>query len=237
MQHHSIFKASIGLACLLGATAHVEAQDVSLPAESLMTEMAGAYSRAQSYSDKSTALYRNRDGTERLKVDFRIWFARPESFRIDAESRNPGSGAMKREVLWRAGEFCRTWATGKAVSTHPKVKIAGSGLFGAYAYHIPSLLDPSYGARKRLHELTSVVVLADEAFEGVDCHHLRGKWEGDDYEIWMGRSDHLVRRIVAKYADHQLEEIHRDIVIDQPIPKEDFRFSPEDEVPTKKPAG
>lgn len=223
-------------ATLIGGVPTVSSQAETPPAaESLLQEMARAYSTAQSYSDKSMAIYRNRDGSERLRVDFRIWFARPSSFRVDAESKRPGGGVPRREVMWADGAAARTWATDKAVASHPKVRIAGSGMFGTYAYHVPTLLESSYGARRRLHELSSPELVGEETFEGVDCYRVRGEWEGDAYEVWLGKADHLVRKIAATYADHQQEEIHREILVDQPIPKETFRFAPEDEAfPSKK---
>lgn len=235
MSTRLVFHLSLVAAFLIGGIASARSQAVTLPAESLLQDMAAAYAAAKSYSDKSTAIYRNRDGSERLTVNFRIWFARPTSFRVDAESKRAGTEKTRREVLWAEGAGSRTWASDKPVATQAKVKIAGSGLFGTYAYHIPTLLEASYGARRRLHQLSATELLGEETFEGTACYHLRGQWEGDTYEVWLGVTDHLVRRIVAKYADHELEEIHRDIVVDQEIPKATFQFAPENEALPKKP--
>ncbi|MGZ8939149.1 MAG: DUF2092 domain-containing protein [Limisphaerales bacterium] len=236
MKQPAPFLSPFLAALLLIGSGDVRSQTAAPPAEPILQKMAEAYLAAQTYSDKNTAVYRKRDGSEQLKVDFKVWFARPGAFRVDAESRSPGGTAARREVLWADGAVTRTWATGKAVTSRPKVQLAGSGMFGTYAYHVPTLLEPSYGARRRLHELTTATVSGEELFEGVDCYRIRGQWDGDAYEVWVGKTDHLVRRIVATYADHQLEEIHREIVIDAPIPKETFRFAPEDEaVPAKRP--
>ena len=234
MQFPSRFLVTLASVLLFVSARSVHSQAVALPADSLLQDMAAAYTKAQSYSDKGVATYHQRDGGEGVTANFQIWFARPGSIRVDAESTQPGA-VPKREVLWSDGTNTRTWATGKPVSTHAKVKIAGSGLFGAYAYHIPSLLDASYGARRRLHQLSGVALVGEEIFEGVNCHHLRGQWEGDDYEVWIGSADHLVRKIVATYSDHKLEEIHRDIHVDQSIPKTTFQFAPENETVAKKP--
>ena len=200
----------------------------------LLREMEQTYAAAKSYADTSTATYRNRDGTERLTVTFRIWFARPTDFRVDAESKRPGTKVPRREVLWSNGAITRTWATDKAVASLPKVQIAKSGMFGTYAYHIPTLLEASYGAGRRLQDLTEPQVAGEDVFENVPCHRVRGQWEGDAYEVWLGKDDHLVHKIIATYADHELEEIHREIALDQPIPKETFRFAPEAEASPKK---
>jgi outer membrane lipoprotein-sorting protein len=228
------FLAAIGV-FLLGGAAPGESQAPAPSAESLLGEMAKAYAALKSYSDESTAVYHNRDGSERLSVSFRIWFQRPANFRVDARSTAPGAAVPRREVLWSNGATTRTWATDKAVASHPKVQLAGSGMFGTYAYHIPTLLEPNYASGQRLNDLTSVQVVGEEQVEGVACHHLRGQWKGDAYQVWLGQTDHLVRKIVAGYADHEMEEIHRAIVLDQVIPPEVFQFAPENEkLPAKR---
>ena len=198
-------------------------------AQALLALMAHTYAEAESYSDTSTAIYRNPDGSERLYVDFKIWFVRPNEFRIDASSKSPKSTAPRREVIWTNGAAARTWASDRPVTTAAKVKLIGSGMFGTYAYHIPTLLEESYGGAHRLHDLVSPVFVGEEMVEGVSCYRVRGTWHGDAYEIWLGTVDNLVRKITAKYRDHELEEIHREISLNSEIPKEVFRFAPEEE--------
>lgn len=221
-----IYFASIAAAQEVG----VEAPD----AAALLQEMAKTYAAADSYSDASSALYRNRDGSERLAVTFRIWFVRPSSFRVDAESKSPNSATARREVLWTDGTTIRRWASDKPVSTLAKMQLAGSGMFGTYAYHVPTLLNESYGARRRLYELTAPKLVGVEAVEGVECYEVSGDWSGDSYRVWIGKEDHFVHKIVATYADHELEEIHREIVIGRPIDRGIFRFAPEEEALPKK---
>ena len=197
--------------------------------------MAASYEEAHSYSDKSVANYRNPDGSERLHVEFRIWFARPAHFRIDAQSKSPEGETPRREVMWADGTTARSWASDKAVTSRPKVKIAGSGMFGTYAYHLPTLLEASYGGPKRLHEMNSATVAGEENFEGTDCYRITGDWQGGIYELWIGKNDHLLRKLVAKYKDHDMEEIHREVALNTAIPLEVFRFAPETEaVPPRK---
>jgi hypothetical protein len=189
--------------------------------------MAASYAELQSYADTNTVIYRNPDGSERLHVDFKIWFLRPNEFRIDASSRSPKSVAPRREVMWTNGAAARSWASDKPVTSAPKIKIIGSGMFGAYAYHVPTLLEPSYGGALRLNDMTSPEYVGEETVDGVRCYRIRGKWHGDAYELWLGTVDNLVRKITAKYADHELEETHREIAVNQEIAKEVFRFAPE----------
>ncbi len=216
---------------VLGGT--LQAQTETPSAETLLSKMAETYAAARSYSDTTFVRYLNPDGSERLHVDFKIAFARPSSIRLDAESKREGA-LPRREVLWSDGATIRTWSAGKPVVAQAKVKIAKSGMFGTYAYHIPTLLEESYADMHRLHQLSAPKVAGEEAVEGVDCYRISGDWDGDAYEVWIGKEDHLVRKITARHRDHQLEEIHREVVLDGPIAPEVFRFAPEDELPDAK---
>jgi outer membrane lipoprotein-sorting protein len=223
-------------AMLTAAAPGSMAQDPAPDVQTLLQQMVAAYSEVQSYTDHSSAKYSDTHGAERLSVDFRIWFARPQSFRIDAVTRSPNAGLPLREVMWTDGSAVRLWATDKPVQTRPKVQIVGSRMFGTYAYHVPTLLEESYGTAHRLHELESPKVVGEDDVEGVGCYRVHGIFNGDSYDIWIGKADHFVHRIHAKYRDHELEEIHRDIAVNQPITLAEFRFHPEDEVqPTPKP--
>jgi outer membrane lipoprotein-sorting protein len=234
---------------LIAAVAPSQAQTVESPGspEFLLKQMEAAYARLQSYSDNSVALYRNPDGSERSRVEFKIWFARPSAFRIDAQSTRADSGATRREVMWSDGQNARTWASDKPVVNLDKIQIAGSRMFGTYAYHVPTLLEASYGGKKRIHELGSATLAGDEVVDGVDCHRIRGDFHGDPYELWIGKTDHLLRKIVASYRGNQMEEVHREVAANAPIPLGVFKFAPENEPlpppakkessPTPAPAG
>lgn len=217
--------------------AAARAQQVESPGapETLLKKMEAAYSALQSYSDNSVAIFRNANGTERSRVAFRIWFARPGSVRIDAQSTRADGGASRREVLWSDGEKARAWSSDKPVVNLDKIQIAGSRMFGTYAYHVPTLLERSYGGQKRIHELTAPLTVGEEMVDGVLCHRIRGAFHGDPYELWIGKADHLVRKIVATYSGNQMEEIHREVALNPAIPPGVFQFAPENE-PVPPPA-
>ncbi|MDQ6654560.1 MAG: hypothetical protein M3Y80_01930, partial [Verrucomicrobiota bacterium] len=172
-----------------------EAQAKAPSAEAILEQMQSAYAVIQSYTDQSVATYRNPDGSERLHADFRIWFIRNASFRIDAESRSPDGALPRREVMWTQGTTVRSWTSGKAVTTRPKVQFVGTGMFGAYAYHVPTLLDESYGSGTRLDEMASPEVVGEETIEDTNCLRVRGSWHGDTYELWIGKDDHLIHKL------------------------------------------
>ena len=227
MKRSYLLAVVLSFAVLAALPIAAQAQEPDKRAEGLLALMAQSYADMQSYADTNTVIYRNPDGTQRLHVDFKIWYVRPNEFRLDASSRAPKSVVPRREVLWTNGAAARSWASDKPVTSAPKIKIIGSGMFGAYAYHVPTLLEESYGGALRLHNMSSPVFVGEEAVDGVQCYRIKGTWHGDAYELWLGTVDNLVRKITAKYSDHELEETHREISVNQDIPKEVFRFAPE----------
>lgn len=212
--------------CLLISAIVARAQENG--ADSVLREMEQTYAAARSYSDTSTADFRNPDGKAGAHVDFKIWFARPKFFRIDATTSAPDATPL-REVMWFDGEMARMWSSNSAVLTRSKIQLAGSKMFGTYAYHIPTLLDASYAGPQRLNQLSSAELLANETIDGVECAYLRGQWLHDAYEVWLGKEDRLVRKIVANYSGYVMEENHREIKVNEPIDPAVFHFAPENE--------
>ena len=208
----------------------LQAQAEAPSAESILQKMEATYAAMSSYSDTITVRYRNPDGSEGAQATCKFWFVRPALFRLDGQSRRSESSPSKREVIWADGEGARSWSTASAVSARSKIQLAGSKMFGTYAYHIPTLLEASYGGPRRLHQLETPSTAGEEVFENVDCYRVRGLWLGDPYEVWIGKEDNLVRKITANYKGYGMEEIHRDVSVNQPIPKEVFQFAPENEV-------
>ncbi|HEX8679876.1 MAG TPA: DUF2092 domain-containing protein [Chthoniobacterales bacterium] len=216
-------------AAVLAFVPSSRAQSEPPTAEAILLQMESTYAGLRSYRDTSTAQFRNPDGSEGTHAEFKIWFSRPKFFRIDATTRRSADAKPVREVMWFDGETARMWSTRTPVVTRTKIQLAGSKMFGTYAYHVPTLLEASYAGPRRLHQLGSPTLAGDEAIDGVDCYHLSGEWQGDPYEVWIGKEDHLVRKIAANYKGYVMEEVHRDITTNQPMDMSAFRFAPEEE--------
>ena len=213
---------------ILLATAHSSlALDPSPTPAALLQKMRGTYATLQSYRDETSVRFRNPDGAAGAQAECKIWFQRPRFFRIDGESRRAPDAPAKREVIWSNEKMARSWSTTNPVTLLDKIQLAGSKMFGTYAYHIPTLLEPGFGGPRRLDQLETPQLTGAETLEGVDCHRIRGTWQGDPYEIWLGQNDFLVHKIVADYKGYVMEEIHRQIATDENIPKEIFQFAPE----------
>jgi hypothetical protein len=75
-------------------------------------------------------------------------------------------------------------------------------------------------------------MLAPDTFEGTPCLRVAGHLKGDDVEIWIGRDDLLIRRIVTTHRDASIpdlvkdEEIRRDIQVDRDLPDDTFDVTP-----------
>ncbi len=217
---------------LLATFAPVRAGEDAAP---LLKKMQATYSTLQSYSDLTSVRFHNPDGSEGAQAECKILFQRPSFFKIDGQSRRAPDAQAKREVIWSDGDGVRSWSPTSPVTTHAKVQLAGSKMFGTYAYHIPTLLEASFGGPRRLHQLEGATVTGEETFEGVECYRIRGDWQRDPYEVWLGKTDFLVHKIVANYKGYEMSEIHRQIGLDQNLPKEVFEFAPENEsAPRKK---
>ncbi len=211
------------------------AQSDARSAAGILQQMERSYAALRSYSDASSVNFRNPDGSQGAQVEFRIWFSRPKFFRIDATTRSKPDEKPLREVMWFDGESARMWSTTNPVTTRTKIQLAGSKMFGSYAYHVPTLLEASFAGPRRLHELGSPTFTGEETIDGVECHRIRGEWMGDPYQVWIGKRDHLIRKIVADYKGYVMEEVHREIVTNQPIAMAVFEFAPEEAVgPMKK---
>jgi hypothetical protein len=228
---------AVAAAISFAGSLQVRSQDEPPTADSLLQKMEATYAAARSYSDTISVRFRNPDGAEGAQAECKVWFVRPNLFRIDGQSRRAADVPPKREVIWSNEETARSWSTTNPVTNQPKVQLAGSKMFGTYAYHVPTLLEASYGGPRRLHQLEAPTLEGEENFEGVDCYRVRGDWQGDPYEVCLGKTDFLVHKIRANYKGYVMEEVHRDIAVNAEIPKTVFEFAPENEIaPAKSPA-
>ena len=93
----------------------------------------------------------------------------------------------------------------------------GLGLDSLDAVEIVVLLQRNFGWQEFLYEISPVLV-EEEAFENVNCYRIQGAGRGERrYELWIGKSDYLVRKIITTYSNFSSEEIHRGIEVNQPV--------------------
>lgn len=106
-----------------------------------------------------------------------------------------------------------------------------SGLFavtGCASNHLLSLLDSSL----RYRGITPLAgnsfdYLGAELLEGIDCHRIRTHVAGSSTELWIGKSDFLIRQIHEFFAGTRTENRYYDIRINEPISSALLRIDPQ----------
>jgi hypothetical protein len=109
------------------------------------------------------------------------------------------------------------------------------------SYHVPrQLVGPFWENYFSLAGLSEPQLVGESEIEGTLCFSIKGLHpSGSPYEVWIGKSDFLVRKIktVSPLSfptrterrpgeSAALEEIHRDIRINSSISEEVFRVKP-----------
>jgi hypothetical protein len=227
-----------GFAC---GTLHLHAQAPDSVAESLLHRMAGAYALLNSYSDSGVVYHYNHGTRDPDSTRFRIFFVRPDLFRFEM-TNNVGSPYFPEDykvLLSDASQSRSWWQSNPQITTNSDV-ISGIGGFTGISsrsvHNIPSLLQTNFGWQEVLDELSSPRLLGHEPVNGTDCYHLQGVGRGDrQFEVWIGKTDYLVRKVRTNYPEFFDEEIHDEITINQKISSETFNFTPGQpgEVPAK----
>jgi len=190
-----------------------------------------AYAALRSYSDVGVVLTHfiaNEDPTE---TKFETAFARPALFRFSWISHHPFQPLRKiewRSTIWAdgVGVFSR-FGFSEPVKTETQRSLisaiaSATGVSGGSAYTVPSMLMPELGASYAIR-LTSVTLVGPDTFEGAACAHIAAtNRRGDPVDLWIGAEDHLIRKVQMRLGGVLVEEIHRDIHTNQPIPLSTF---------------
>ena len=73
------------------------------------------------------------------------------------------------------------------------------------------------------------MITSAESIEGTDCYHLMLKngaaLPGESYDLWIGKSDLLIRKFSYRVGPGWHEEIHRNIQLDVQLPDDTFRVA------------
>ena len=143
-------------------------------------------------------------------------------------------------MIWSDGNWTYNWSQSYprvATSRDVTAVIAQfTGVSGRAIYNIPSLLQANFGGQEYLYRIASPKVLGEDVFEKTDCYRIQGKGRGERLlAIWIGKSDHLIRKVRTTYSDFSTEEIHRGITINQPVSPLMLSFTPPMSIEYEKP--
>lgn len=208
------------------------AQPSSPSAESILKRMARAYGCAKSYADSGVVYDYHNGARDEAGMSFRINFLRPDHLRFELTD-NIGSSYFPENyrVLWSYGNATYTWERSyPQIQTHRDVTTTiaqFTGISRRSVHNIPSLLQTNFGWQEYLYKITSPTVAGEEAFEAIHCYRIQGEGKGGRrFEIWVGKSDYLIRKVRTTYSTFSSEEIHRGIAIDQPLSPDMLSFTP-----------
>jgi outer membrane lipoprotein-sorting protein len=200
--------------------------------DELMQRVLAAYRGLESYQDVGVQL-RYSGGAGAQVIRFRTYYRQPGDLRFEWVAHHPYRKlrrVKRRKVVWSNSQGAYTyWDTWAAVrpedDLHSAIAAAAGVSMGTIA-NIPALL----ADRSRLADVTDLSLLDPAEFEGTACLRLRATHLGKQLEIWVGRDDYLIRRVLtldpAGGELPQVEEIHRHIQTDGSIDDAVFHFTP-----------
>ncbi len=208
------------------ATSAIAADD----AGGILRESAEAYARLKTYRDSGVVSSRPDHGDLAFETDFE----RPERFRYafkDGHPFLPIRFLTIEHIVRDDGQRVTTWTSSsgrdpvETVDSSLASAVAGAtGVSRASAHHIATLLMPhlwdheSFGSS--VLALSQPTLMADDQIDGVPCRHVSAVTsKGVSIDVWIARSDHLVRRIDTRCPQGFAEsEFHRNVRVDPVIP-------------------
>ena len=213
-------------------TSFVNAQVEAPAAETLLRRMTDAYASTKSYSDNGVVFHFHKSKRDPDSTPFSIVFLRPDHLRFEM-TNGVGSPYLPqtRSVLWSDGNSAQTWdeSSQEVRTSRDAVRQIScfTGISSRSVHNVSSLLQKNFGWQEYLYQISSPRVVGEELFGGTNCYRIEGRGRAmRQFEIWIGKTDYLIRKIRTTHPDWQDEEIHENIVINQQISTTVFTFTP-----------
>lgn len=214
----------------------------------LLIRMGAAYAALSSYEDSGeTRRLGARSTTQPPLLTFRIAFTRPALFRLEAT--RAGATVTDRLIAVGNGRETTTYTSGATTPinhSYARLDLRAhiQATDGAWL-HVPRLLVIAPAASFfSLAQLQDAEVIGTADVENTPCYMVTGRHpNGNEYRLWIAQSDLLIRKIVTTLpvsdaasakrsppdnqpgaSREEIEEIHRNIRINQNITDETFRI-------------
>lgn len=182
-------------------------------------------------------------------VTFRFYFARPGMFRFEWE--NSFLPVSRTSVVWSDGKQAYGWlpmmpAKDGRFTLYNAMDLKGNvvqstRLSAGAIFSVPSLLDRDIAYSTfadMLISMKAVRLLREEPFDGEICYVIEGRISDVPKLLWVGKESRLLRKTRTSYSSNSFhdkmakksgdtliaEEIHRNIKINERIPKEVFNY-------------
>lgn len=228
----SLFLAGLSLA--VAARAGEPPSTAPKTGGQILKEMAETYAGLSSYMDRGVVLSHDPAKSSPDQITFDTMFKRPNFYRFVWESHHPYEPLRhitRRNVVWSNergafGVFLGDFREGKPLMSH----IAGAtGVSRGSALTVIRMLLPKEITSATLSELSDPKLVGEEMFEGTLCYRVHGRnRRGDEYQLWIGKADLLLRRYLWPILGKTSEEIRRDIRINADLPRDVFEVNPAD---------
>jgi hypothetical protein len=201
-----------------------------MDADELLERVGERYQTFSTYQDSGVVLSYRTDDQSPREIVFTTWFVRPNYFRFDWRDHHPYP-PLRHIVTNHSVRSSGTSATYRQDNPHEVTEerdlglaIAGAtGISSAAACDVPNLLMPEVVRAFKITQLLNLEIVGTSIFEGTSCIQVRGQHpRGGEHELWIGEADFLVRNFRKSRPGRRADQIHRNIVVDQPIPEAVF---------------
>lgn len=225
-RRRQVILASVAAPCLAIATVD--------PAAEFLRRTRQRYAALMTYQDHGSVRYQIMGSDQ--EVAFETNFVRPDLFRFEWSKGHPFPPLrhlVTRSAIWRNAEGAFTWTRypGEAATMRKdeslRLSVAGAtGVSSGSAHTIATLLMPDlwndepFG--RSVLDLEAPQLAGDEAIDGVAVRCVRGLQRKEPMELWIGKDDYLVRRVVTTRARFTAIEDRGGILVDAALPSSRF---------------
>lgn len=208
--------------------------------EELIQRVVAAYAAIESYQDAGEVVSNWADKDRPDELRFKLRFREPDRIRfvwLDHHPYTPRGRekSWRRNAVWSTGGRAHVFMEDVSNDSEPDVASALRATMGVsqgVSGNVPGLLVDGM-KRDGDRGIAGLLLLPSDVFENVPCFRVKGHRDGDTYELWIGQSDYLIRKIVETprpgFLDDKLlwtAEIHRDIVVNRVIDDAAFEYEP-----------
>ena len=188
--------------------------------ELLLQQVKEAYSALNTYQDEGVASVFRSNKTK--TIPFRNFFSKPSKVRFEFVTFHPFFPLSLWPInyaVWYDGTNSY-FACGGKVEKRNSIYAAWGGAYGKSfdaSPHLSSfLLQRALGSGVYKGKYWTVV--GTGKVRDVDCIHAEVKqWRGDDVHVWVGKQDHMIRRIIDGEVTIEYISISTNIPIDESL--------------------
>jgi hypothetical protein len=204
--------------------------------EQALAGMTAAYASLRSYQDIGAVLFKIMEWEQ--ETTFATTFVRPSSFKFAWAIQHPFpplKHLKARSVLWSdaSGTFTSSSGfLGESPETRKEDSLAlgvagATGVSAGSANTIATLLMPSLwgpaGFGVAIANIGSPRLVGNELVDDTECDHVVGiSSRGEQYDLWIGTKDHLLRKLQRPVAGSPQVELHREIKLNEAVAPKSF---------------